>query len=105
MRQNRFGPWQVSLSDWAWLLLLAWACTTYAFIANVYLLRRISAFAVALAVNLEPIYSIILAWLIFKDSEQMNAGFYAGAFLIILSVFIYPWLKKQFKYSAPNPNP
>ncbi|HMS50849.1 MAG: DMT family transporter [Sphingobacteriales bacterium] len=98
-------PWQVSLSDWAWLLLLAWACTTYAFIANVYLLRRISAFAVALAVNLEPIYSIILAWLIFKDSEQMNAGFYAGAFLIILSVFIYPWLKKQFKYSAPNPNP
>lgn len=87
---------QISGYDWLWLLLLSWVCTTYAFVGIVYLLRHLSAYTVALAINLEPVYGILLAWFIFGDSERMNAGFYIGAIIILASILVYPVLKKRY---------
>ena len=86
----RFWP---SAADWLWVLLLAGVCTVYAYQASVRLLRKFSAFTLNLTINLEPVYGIVLAWLIFGQAEHMQPGFYAGALLILSAVVAYPLLK------------
>jgi drug/metabolite transporter (DMT)-like permease len=76
--------------DWLWLLILSGICTVYAFSVSVELMRRITAFAVNLTVNLEPVYGIMLAVLILGEREKMTGGFYLGTFIILISVLIYP---------------
>ncbi|WP_242922563.1 DMT family transporter [Pontibacter liquoris] len=94
--------------DWLLILVLALACTVYAYTASVRLMQRISAFTMNLTVNLEPVYGIILAFLIFKENKQMSGGFYYGAAIILLSVFIYPVLdayaerRKKLKQAFPD---
>ncbi|HNP18714.1 MAG TPA: DMT family transporter [Fulvivirga sp.] len=88
--------------DWVWLLILAIICTVYAFSVSVEIMKRISAFVVNLTVNLEPVYGIILAVIIFGEKEQMQPGFYLGTFIILLSVLAYPVLNKMNK-RKPQP--
>ncbi|TGE23292.1 DMT family transporter [Hymenobacter metallicola] len=78
--------------DWLWLLLLAGVCTVYAFSSSVELMKRLSAFVINLTINLEPIYGIILAVLIFGAQEKMSTGFYLGTLVILFSVLIHPVL-------------
>lgn len=87
-------PHQISAMDGIYLLILALVCTTYAFIAMNYLLERLSAYTLALVINMEPVYAIVLAYWIFGDSERMHLGFYIGALIIIASIAVYPFLKK-----------
>ena len=91
--------------DWLMLLLLSGVCTVYAFSAGVELMKRISAFMVSLTVNLEPVYGIILALIIYGEKEKMSGGFYWGTLVIILAVLSYPLAKrikkrKQMKAQA-----
>ncbi len=85
-----------TLSDWLWIGLLAFVCTVYAYSAAVKLLQKFSAFAMNLTINLEPVYGIILAFLIFRDSEKMTPGFYLGTLIILASVLSYPLLNRLF---------
>jgi drug/metabolite transporter (DMT)-like permease len=88
--------WQFpSIPDWGWLLLLASVCTAYPFVAVIKLLRSLTAFNVSLAVNFEPIYSIIFAFLIFGESERMTSVFYIGLCVVFGAVFLYPVLKTR----------
>lgn len=89
-------PLAIDKGDWIWILVLALACTAYAFVATVHLLNYLSTYTVSLAINLEPVYGIILAFLIFGESEKMHFGFYFGTVLILLAIFIYPSLMKRF---------
>ncbi len=82
-------------NDLVYLLILALLCTTLAYILSLKALKYISAFAANLTINLEPVYGIILAWLILNENEQLNMGFYLGSALIILAVLCYPALKKR----------
>ncbi len=86
-----------SSMDWVYLLILALVCTVYANAAWVHILKKISAFAGNLVINLEPIYGILLALLIFGKTEEMNPGFYGGGVLIILTIFAYPMVSKRFR--------
>ncbi|MDJ1471956.1 DMT family transporter [Cytophagaceae bacterium DM2B3-1] len=79
--------------DWLWIVLLAWVCTVYAYSMGVSLLRKFTPFAINLTINLEPVYGIVLAVLIFGEKERMTPGFYAGTAIILLAVLIYPLLK------------
>ncbi len=81
--------------DWFYLSLLALVCTVYPFSVSVELMKRISAFMMNLSVNLEPVYGIILAVIIFGGREKMNTGFYFGTGIILFSVILYPVLKRQ----------
>lgn len=83
-----------SMHDWLWIILLSIVCTVYAYSVSVRLMKDISPFVMNLTVNLEPIYGIILAILIFRDSEEMSAGFYLGGLLIIAAVLLYPILNR-----------
>ena len=79
--------------DWLYLGILVTICTAYAFIASVKVMRYIRPYTVMLTVNLEPVYGIILALIIFGDSEKMQANFYLGAALIIGTVLLNGWVK------------
>jgi drug/metabolite transporter (DMT)-like permease len=73
-------------SDWFWLLILAWVCTVFAFILSLNALKHISAFTANLSYNLEPVYSIIMAFIIYKENKFLGAGFYYGFALILMAV-------------------
>lgn len=75
-------------TDWAWLLVLAWLCSVWAFQLSANALKKISAFTVNLSYNLEPVYGIILAFIIFKENEYLRPEFYLGLVLIIGSVVV-----------------
>lgn len=79
------------------LMILAFVCTTLAYSLNMRALRNLSAFASNLLINLEPIYAIILAALIYQEYKDLHPGFYGGAMLIITAVFVYPILVKREK--------
>ena len=83
------GQWNESLvmlpaSDWMWIVLLAVLATSFAFMVSIRVLRELSPFESAMAINLEPIYAIGLAYFIF--GERFSGGFYAGATLVIAAV-------------------
>lgn len=73
-------------SDWLWLLILAGVCTVFAFNLSLHALKHISAFTTNLTYNFEPVYSIILAFIIFKENKFLGPGFYFGFALILLAV-------------------
>jgi drug/metabolite transporter (DMT)-like permease len=85
----------ISLSDLGWLLILSSVCTAYAFSASVKIMRFLSPYTVMLTINLEPVYGIVLAVLIFNDNEKMSAMFYFGALIILSTVIINGYLKNR----------
>jgi drug/metabolite transporter (DMT)-like permease len=86
---------EVSSSDLFYLILLAVVATAFAFVVSVEIMKRFSPFTVAITINLEPVYSIILALLIFGPSEEMSMGFYAGAVIIVATIFVNAYLKSR----------
>lgn len=84
-----------SSSDWGWLLLLGLVATSIAFAITVEVMRVLSPFTVAMAINLEPVYAILLALVLFGEEEVMPPGFYGGAAVLILSVFLDVFLKRR----------
>ncbi|RYG21033.1 MAG: EamA family transporter [Chitinophagaceae bacterium] len=85
----------LSALDWFYLMVLGTICTALAYVAGVGVMRTLSAFRVALITNLEPVYGIVLAYILFGIKEQMTGGFYIGSLLILAAVFIYPIYKKR----------
>jgi drug/metabolite transporter (DMT)-like permease len=77
------------LKDWMWLLVLAWFCSVWAFMLSATALKKLSAFTVNLTFNLEPVYGIILAFVIYKENQLLSKWFYAGFALIALSLIIH----------------
>ncbi len=88
-------PDQLGMSNLLWLLILGIICTSFAFVASVFVMKELSPFTVALSINLEPIYAIILAVILFPESEKMTWNFYLGAIIIILTVMTNAILKKR----------
>ncbi|MFT5229975.1 MAG: drug/metabolite transporter (DMT)-like permease [Planctomycetota bacterium] len=76
----------ISLMDWVYLVILASACTAYAFIASVHVMKWISPYTVMLSINMEPVYGILLALWILGDKEHMSPQFYMGAGIIVATV-------------------
>tara|TARA_R110000868_G_scaffold110962_2_gene299979 strand:+ start:710 stop:1618 length:909 start_codon:yes stop_codon:yes gene_type:complete len=88
---------QLSVNDWMYIFILASICTAYAFIASVKILKYISPYTVMLTINLEPVYGIILAFLLLGESEKLNPLFYVGALLILTTVVANGILKNRKK--------
>ena len=92
-----------TLSDWGYLLVLALVCTLYAFSVSVQLMRYVTAFAMNLTNNLEPVYGILLAVLVFGEKETMSLPFYIGTAIILLSVLAYPVIRRVLRRRALSP--
>ncbi|AUP77885.1 DMT family transporter [Flavivirga eckloniae] len=87
----------LSISDFGYLFILASICTAYAFIASVHVMKLISPYTVVLTYNLEPIYGIIMALILFPEKEQMSGSFYYGAIIIITTVILNGIIKNSRK--------
>lgn len=74
--------------DFFWLLVLSWFCTVLAFNLSLQALKKISPFTVNLSYNLEPVYGIILAFIVYDEHEYLSSGFYYGLSLILLTVVL-----------------
>jgi len=85
----------ISWNDIIYLIILGGICTSFAFVVSVEVMKFLSPYNVIMAVNLEPVYSILLALVLFGESESMNFSFYLGAVLIIGTVCLDGYLKKQ----------
>lgn len=84
--------------DWIWLLILGLVCTSLAFVVSINVLKTISPFTASMSINLEPIYSIIIALLIFKDDEYMSPWFYLGAVIVIGNIFLNGFFKSRLSH-------
>lgn len=89
--------WQVSPADWMWLMVLGVICTAFTFVIGVKIMREISPFTVVLSINLEPVYTILLAFFIFADAERMSLRFYSGTVLILLCIAFNAYLKRRLE--------
>lgn len=92
----------LSTTDWYYLLILSSICTAYAFIASVKVMRSLTPYTVMLTINLEPIYAIILALIIFGEKEEMNSEFYLGAFIVLFVVLLNGLLKNMKKFTKKS---
>ncbi|WP_394760333.1 DMT family transporter [Flavobacterium sp.] len=90
----------ISMNDFLWLLVLSSVCTAYAFIASVGVMKYLSPYTVMLTINLEPVYGIILALIVFNDKEKMSTQFYIGALIILSTVILNGILKKRKKKTS-----
>ena len=86
---------KISKLDWLYLLILSSFCTAYAFITSVKVMKYLSPYTVILTLNLEPIYAIILALIIFGEKEKMNIEFYFGAFIVLFVVLLNAIIKNK----------
>ena len=71
-----------------WMLCHALFCTIGMYLSQIQALKQLSAFTVNLTYNLEPCYTILLAFLFFGEVRELNLSFYAGIALVILSVVL-----------------
>jgi drug/metabolite transporter (DMT)-like permease len=93
----------LDFANWFWLTVLALACTAFTFVIGVEIMKEISPYTVVLSINLEPVYTIILAYFIFQDAERLNTGFYSGTLAILCCIFLNAYLKAyQRKRNAPS---
>ena len=93
----------LSSMDWIYLFILASVCTAYAFIGAVDVMRYISPFTVILSYNLEPVYGIAIALILFPETEKMSPQFYIGAILILVTVLLDA-LFKNYKSGRQKTN-
>lgn len=78
----------LNLKDGVWILLLGSVFTILPFLFQLEALRSLSAFTVNLAYNLEPVYSIAIAAVLFGELREVNFSFWLGIALIVISVLI-----------------
>ncbi len=86
-----------SILEWGWLLILSLLCTLWAMDLMLQALKRVSAFTQNLSLNLEPVYGILLAFMLFHEQKELQISFYYGFVLIAISVALQMFrvLKKK----------
>ncbi len=87
----------LELNDFIYLIILGTLCTAGIFVWMTEIMRHITPYALIMAINLEPIYSIIIGLIIFSESEQMNLSFYLGSIAILSVVFLDGYIKNKKK--------
>ena len=87
----------MTTSDLLWLLFLGLLCTSFAFLATIEVVKKLGAFTVSLSINLEPVYTILLAIFLLHEHTVLGKQFYIGSLIIILVVIANPILNYYFK--------
>lgn len=87
----------ISETDVYLLLLLGIFCTAIPFVISVQIMKKLSPYTVSLSVNMEPVYTILLALFCFPADEKMSSGFYLGLLIILSTVVVNAILKARSK--------
>jgi drug/metabolite transporter (DMT)-like permease len=91
------SPFVLQGNDWVYLLILGSICTAYAFIVSVQVMQQLTPFTIMIIINMEPIYGILMALVIFGEKELMSTNFYIGVVLILLAIASNGYLKSKQK--------
>jgi drug/metabolite transporter (DMT)-like permease len=83
------------------LMILAIFCTALPFVLTFKAMRHVTAFGSLLAINMEPVYTIILSILIFGEQRELSTQFYMGVLIVLFTVFAYPFVHKESKLATP----
>jgi len=96
--------WLPNWSDAGWLLVLSWLCSVWAFQLSGAALQKLSAFTVNLAFNLEPVYGILLAFLVYREDQLLSKWFYIGFCLIMAALAVHLFLtqQKRIKFASKS---
>jgi drug/metabolite transporter (DMT)-like permease len=94
-----------TLTDWMWIAILSLVCSVYAYAVAINLTKKLSVFFIQLTLNLEPVYGIILALIVFGEQEVMSWTFYLGTVVILGAVVAYPFVKTRFSQIQPHTGP
>ena len=95
------GNYVPTIQDIGWLLVLSWFCTVLAFNLSMASLKKISAFTVNLSYNIEPVYGITLAFIVYQENKFLSGQFYIGLALIVSSVLLQSFL--VYRHGKPQP--
>lgn len=90
----------MTMSDFLWLLFLGIMCTSFAFLATIEVVKRLGAFTVSLSINLEPVYTILLAIAILNEDKMLGSHFYIGSAVIVVVVIANAVIKYYLKSKA-----
>jgi len=91
---------EISSQDLFWLAILAFVCTSYAFVVSIVVMRHLTPYSIMLGINMEPVYGIALAYVIFGEKETMPPSFYIGVMCILAAVLANGVLKLRRKKRA-----
>lgn len=97
--------WIPTWTDAGWLLVLSWLCSVWAFQLSGAALQKLSAFTVNLAFNLEPVYGILLAFVVYREDQLLSKWFYLGFCLIMAALLIHMLLLHRKKKQMLDPIP
>ena len=92
--EQNFEWEMLDLKNVALLLVLGLVATSIPFVVSISVMKKLSPFTCAIAINMEPVYSILIALYLYGSSEWMSGGFYWGAFLILGVVFVETFLRR-----------
>ncbi|HAW19542.1 MAG TPA: EamA family transporter [Flavobacteriales bacterium] len=81
--------------DWIWILILGLVCTSMAFVVSIEVMKTLSPFTVSISINMEPIYAIFFALIIFQDDEFMSPLFYLGGLIVMSTIFLNSYIKRK----------
>lgn len=87
--------------DVVYLLILAIGCTLVPYALALVALRHLSAFSESLALNMEPVYAVLLAVILLGEQRELTSRFYLGVAIIFLVVFAHPLASKS-TLAAPS---
>jgi drug/metabolite transporter (DMT)-like permease len=87
----------IRFTDLMWLLFLGIVCTSFAFLASIEVIKRLGTYTVSLSINLEPVYTILLAVVLLHEDKVLGSRFYFGALLILIVVILNSILKYYMK--------
>lgn len=91
------SPASLSGTDGVLLLVLGVGCTVLPWMWSLRVLQTLAPYAMALAVSLEPVYAMALAWFIFPGAEQLTWRFYVGVVVLLGLVVLNTWRKRATK--------
>jgi drug/metabolite transporter (DMT)-like permease len=95
LAQNPDAQFIPTQMDWIWLFVLSIFCTILPYVMSLFALQKLSAFTTVLAVNLEPVYGVLLAYFLLHEDRELNLQFYIGVAIIVGSVMVHPFLRKK----------
>jgi drug/metabolite transporter (DMT)-like permease len=93
--QNPMAVFYPTPQDWFFLVVLSIFCTVMPYVMSLFALQRLSAFTTVLALNLEPVYGVLLAWFLLQENKQLSTQFYVGVAILVGSIFVHQAFKSQ----------
>jgi drug/metabolite transporter (DMT)-like permease len=84
-----------SATDWVYLIILSWICTIFTFILWITSLQKLSVFTANIILALEPVYGVVLAFILYNEYKEVSEYFYIGFIIIMITVILHTYMEHK----------